>query len=135
MYLLDTNCFIYSINDTQQEFCNWSDSLDNSEIFLSNLVFFELLTGYYDRNNKKIVNLLFEISNNLNTIEYTFDDAILSAKIKSQLKKSGIQNKSLDYHIASQAINNSLTLVTFNAKDFNSIKGLKIKSFNFVREK
>ena len=131
MYLLDTNCFIYYLNNLQPQFCEWFESLDNSEIYLSNLVLFELLTGYYTKGNQKIVRLLMEMTDNSNVLDYTLEDAILSAKTKSNLRAVGFQNNSLDWHIASQAINNSLILTTFNKKKIEMLPNLKIQSFDF----
>jgi len=131
MFLLDTNCFIYYFNNSQSEFCEWFESLDNSEIYISSLVIFELLTGYYTKNNQKMINVIIQMTDNYNIVNYDINDAILSAKNKAQLRQRGVQNNSLDIHIASQAINNQLTLVTFNNKDFKVIEGVNIKSFVF----
>ncbi len=131
MYLLDTNCFIYYLNNSQSEFCDWFELLDDTEVYLSSLVLFELLTGYNIRKNKKMINLVLQMAQNYNLISYEADDAILTAESKALLIAKGRSNDSLDVHIASQAINNQLTLVTFNNKDFAAIERLKIKSFVF----
>jgi tRNA(fMet)-specific endonuclease VapC len=131
MFLIDTNCFIYYLNNSQAEFCDWFDSLDNSEIYVSSLVIFELLTGYYIKNNKKMINVIMQMTENFNVVNYDINDAVLSAKNKAELRQRGVQNDSMDIHIASQAINNKLTLVTFNHKDFKVIEGLKVKGFVF----
>jgi tRNA(fMet)-specific endonuclease VapC len=135
MFLLDTNCFIYYFNNSQVEFCQWFDSLDDSEIYISNLVIFELLTGYYTKNNRKMISIIMHMTQNYNVINYDINDAVLSAKNKAWLRQKGIQNDSLDIHIASQAINNQLTLVTFNNKDFEVIEDVKVKSFIFQKQK
>jgi tRNA(fMet)-specific endonuclease VapC len=134
MFLPDTNCFIYYLNNSQSEFCQWFESLDNSEIYISSLVVFELLTGYYTKKNQKMINVIMQMTENYNVVNYDINDAILSATNKVKLRQRGVQNDSLDIHIATQAINNQLTLVTFNNKDFKVIEGVQIKSFIFQDE-
>jgi predicted nucleic acid-binding protein len=134
MFLLDTNCFVYYLNNSQAEFCDWFDTLDDCEVYVSSLVLFELLIGYYIKNNKRVINIILQMAENYNLLNYDADDAILTARNKALLRAKGVQNDSLDIHIASQAINKQLTLVTFNHKDFKPIQGLKVKSFTFQQE-
>lgn len=136
-YLIDTNCLIYYYNDKQQHFCDWLDKLNESQIYISNLVVFELLSGFYTLNSHKgalFVERLCEIYQLAEN--YSLAQATLSAMNQVELRKLGVQINSLDLHIASQAIDRNLTLVTFNQKDFEPLKqfGLKLKCFEFEAE-
>lgn len=130
-YLIDTNCFIYMLKGYGLEFVEWFDTLENEQIYLSNLVIFELLQGFLIKKNYKALRAIDCMIDDYNIVEFSLSDAIESAKTSANLRPKGIQCDSLDLHIASQAINNGLTLVTFNTKDFVNYEYLELKSFVF----
>jgi tRNA(fMet)-specific endonuclease VapC len=130
-YLIDTNCLIYHFFKPQIDFENWFATLDNSQIVLCDFMIFELYYGLMLRSNQKVIKFLFKILSELNCYQYTTNDAILSANNKIKLKIQGKQLHSLDLHISSIAINNDLTLVTFNTKDYIDIPNLKTKNFSY----
>lgn len=133
MYLIDANCFIYHNKDLQPHFSDWLEKIHDRDIYLSSLVYLEIVQGYLFRNNQKLLRVAKGMWENYNSLNYTPEDAFLTAKIKTELFKKSIQNETYDLLIAAQAINNNLSLVTFNKKDFLNIPNLKAKYFTYQR--
>jgi tRNA(fMet)-specific endonuclease VapC len=130
-YLIDTNCLIYLFNNKSEEFSNWYSTLNDEQIVMSNLVIYEIVYGVLNRNSKKHLLKIKLLIDTYNVLDFTLNDALLSAKNRNQLLQSGIQLSSFDLHIASQAINNNLIVATFNVKDFKDIPNIKVLPFYF----
>lgn len=133
MFLLDSNCFIYIFDNQQSHFIEWFETLKDEEIALSSFVIFELEFGYIIKQNKKVLQIIEQMKQIYKIINYSAKDASLTAYNKAIMQRKGMQIDSLDLHIASQAINNYLTLITFNKKDFKNIPDLKAKYFIYQR--
>jgi tRNA(fMet)-specific endonuclease VapC len=130
-YLIDTNCFIYLFNNKSEEFSEWYSSLQDEQIVISNLVIYEIAYGIMNRNSKKNLLKIKLLIDTYETIDFTLNDALLSAKNRHLLLKDGVNLSSFDLHIASQALNNDLMVATYNVKDFVDIPNLKLKPFYF----
>jgi tRNA(fMet)-specific endonuclease VapC len=130
-YLIDTNCFIYLFNNKSEEFSEWYSSLNDEQIVISNLVIYEIVYGIMNRNSKKNLLKIKLLIDTYETIDFTLNDALLSAKNRHLMLKDGINLSSFDLHIASQALNNDLMVATYNVKDFVDIPNLKLKPFYF----
>jgi tRNA(fMet)-specific endonuclease VapC len=130
-YLIDTNCFIYLFNNKSEEFSEWYSSLQDEQIVISNLVIYEIAYGIMNRNSKKNLLKIKLLIDTYETIDFTLNDALLSAKNRHLMLKDGINLSSFDLHIASQALNNDLIVATYNVKDFVDIPNLKLKPFYF----
>jgi tRNA(fMet)-specific endonuclease VapC len=130
-YLIDTNCFIYLFNNKSEEFSEWYSSLNDEQIVISNLVIYEIAYGIMNRNSKKNLLKIKLLIDTYETIDFTLNDALLSAKNRHLMLKDGINLSSFDLHIASQALNNDLIVATYNVKDFVDIPNLKLKPFYF----
>jgi tRNA(fMet)-specific endonuclease VapC len=130
-YLIDTNCFIYLFNNKSEEFSEWYSSLQDEQIVISNLVIYEIAYGIMNRNSKKNLLKIKLLIDTYETIDFTLNDALLSAKNRHLMLKDGINLSSFDLHIASQALNNDLMVATFNVKDFKDIPNLKLQPFYF----
>ena len=130
-YLIDTNCFIYLFNNKSEEFSNWYSNLDDEQIVISNLVIYEIAYGIMNRNSKKNLLKIKLLIDTYKTIDFTLNDALLSAKNRHLMLKDGINLSSFDLHIASQALNNDLIVATYNVKDFVDIPNLKLQPFYF----
>ena len=131
MYLIDTNCFIYLFAKKQPHFKDWLKTIPPHHIFLSPIAYHEAYYWFLERNSQKALNLLKEIETSYNLLAYTFDDTKLAANIRLDVRKNRRQNDTFDTHLAAQAINNNLTLVTFNRKDFEIIPRLRTKFFDY----
>jgi tRNA(fMet)-specific endonuclease VapC len=132
-YLIDTNCLIYLFNNKSEEFKDWYTTLDDEQIVMSNLVIYEIAYGIMNRKSKKNLLKIKLLIDTYKVIDFTLNDALLSAKNRNLMLKDGINLSSFDLHIASQALNNNLTVATFNVKDFIDIPNLKVLPFYFKK--
>jgi tRNA(fMet)-specific endonuclease VapC len=62
-------------------------------------------------------------------LDYTKKDAVLSSKLEFEAEKSGRPALRTDAMIAAMAINNRLSLYTFNTKHFNAFKSQGLSLF------
>ena len=90
----------------------------NENIAITSLNLHEILFGHYKRKKK-----IDEIAE-LTTIDFTKEDAKLSAQIEQELEKKGKPATRIDTMIAAIAINNNAKLFTFNTRHFQNIKNL-----------
>lgn len=125
-YLLDTNICIYIIKQKPPIVLETLKQHKPEEISISAITAFELMYGAYksamvDRNLEALDLFL----NPFSIIDYSLADAIISGEIRSKLERHGKDIGPYDLLIAAQAINNDLTLVTNNVKEFSRVENLK----------
>jgi tRNA(fMet)-specific endonuclease VapC len=130
-FLLDTNICIYALKQNR----NVLDQLlskGKEEIVVSVLTEAELRTGAAKSNSpSKTLRLVESFLFALEIAEFTSDDAIAYALIRSRLERAGTPIGPLDTLIASQAVARNLTLVSNNEREFRRVSGLQIE--NWVR--
>ncbi|MBS3802835.1 MAG: type II toxin-antitoxin system VapC family toxin [Candidatus Thermoplasmatota archaeon] len=88
----------------------------NENIAICSLNLHEILFGHYKR--KKNVEEIITLT----TLDFTKEDAKLSAKIETDLEGKRKTNTRIDTMIAAIAINNHAKIFTFNKKHFLPIK-------------
>ena len=91
------------------------------EIAITSLSLHEILYGVHKYGKKKIKGI-----EQLETIEFSRDDAILSSKLELQCEKKGKKVARIDTMIAAVAINRKAKLFTFNQKHFQVIPELSL---------
>lgn len=122
MIVLDTDILIeifdkHSLKGNQAiEFLEQS----NEDIGITALTVHETLFGHYKQKNK--IMELQEIS----TIEFTKEDAKLSAKLEYDAEKTGKIIPRIDCMIAAMVITRNAKLFTFNTRHFQRIKQLEL---------
>ncbi len=90
------------------------------DIALTSLNLHEILFGLYKyANNSKIEKILL-----LDVIDFTKNDAALSAKLEVKAEKKGNKAPRFDAMIAAVAINRGFKLFTFNKKHFEVFEDL-----------
>ncbi len=90
---------------------------NNEQIVLTGIVLQEILTGI---SSKKVFNEIQSVLSDFLMIEPTVNDYICAAELSNNLKTKGITAGSIDFLIASIAVNNELPLATFD-NDFHNI--------------
>ena len=90
---------------------------NNDEIVIVGIILQEILSGI---TNKKLFSEIESILNDFSYIEIIKEDYIRAAELRNKCKEKGITAGSFDFLIASVAIRNKLTLVTYD-KDFINI--------------
>ena len=91
------------------------------EIAITSLSLHEILYDIHKYGKKKIKGI-----EQLETIEFNRDDAILSSKLELQCEKKGKKVARTDTTIAAVTINRKAKLFTFNQKHFKIISGLTL---------
>lgn len=125
-YLIDSDVLIYFLKGKQEAVATLSGILP-SELYISRINYAELFYGAYnsarvEENLKIIVPFL----KNFQVLEFDEEAAVIFAKEKSRLKKTGNIIADMDLMIASIAIRNDCTLITNNLKHFERVWNLNI---------
>lgn len=91
------------------------------DVAITSLSLHEILYGVHKYGKKKIKEI-----EQLETIEFNHDDAILSSKLELQCEKKGKKIARIDTMIAAIVINRRAKLFTFNQKHFENISELSL---------
>lgn len=129
-YVLDTNTCIRYLNRSSISIYNRLDSLSPEEVFLSDIVKFELYYGAY-RSSRQQENLetLRVFFSELVSLPFDGQAAAICGYIRSKLAEQGTLIGAYDMQIAAIALANDLILVTHNVAEFNRVEGLKIEDW------
>lgn len=129
-YLLDTNTCIRYLNRSSISIYNRLNSLSPGEIFLCDIVKFELYYGAY-RSSRQQENLetLRVFFNEFFSLPFDGQAAAICGYIRSQLVERGTPIGAYDMQIAAVALANDLTLVTHNVAEFSRVEGLNIEDW------
>lgn len=117
-YLIDTNIFIAILKGD----ANLKSFVESMACAIDTIVYLELIQGAKDKREVRI------IEKYLTKYQLIYFDKIIS-QTATDLIRSYSKSHNLmlgDAIIAATCLENDLTLVTFNTKDFRFIKGLKI---------
>ena len=119
MFLLDSNVFIYFLNDDLTEEGNslfeQAIALGGAYALISRLEVLGYSLSSSKRQDAEEILQLFQ--------ELPIDDAVINQAIAL---RSSIRIKSIDALIASTALLHNLTLITRNTKDFEAIAGISL---------
>lgn len=121
--LIDTSVWSEALR-RKEKTLNSSETLvrriieNNDEIVIIGIVLQEILSGI---TNVKLFSEIEAILNDFSYIDITKEDYIYAAELRNKCKQKGIIAGSFDFLIASVAIRNKLTLVTYD-KDFRRFR-------------
>ncbi len=124
MILVDTDVLIEILdkNSNKGEGALRKIEQAGEDITLTSLNLHEILFGLYKyADNKKIDKVKL-----LDVVDFTKDDAALSAKLEVKAEKKGEKAPRLDAMIAAVAINRGFKLFTFNKDHFDGFEGLTL---------
>ena len=128
-YLLDTNTCVFFLRGK----LNLDEIIKEKgreNCFVSEITFLELQFGAENSDNPKKSHKAVETFLNGLTIVPIFSCIKLYAKEKVRLRKLGKpMSDEFDLLIGVTAIENKLTLVTDNVKDFERLEGIKIENW------
>ncbi|PMB53139.1 VapC toxin family PIN domain ribonuclease [Fischerella thermalis CCMEE 5201] len=129
-YLLDTNTCIRYLNRKSISIYNRLNLLSPRDIFLCDVVKFELYYGAY-RSSRQQENLetLRVFFSEFVSLPFDSQAAAICGYIRSQLTKQGTPIGAYDLQIAAIALANDLTLVTHNVAEFSRVDELKIEDW------
>ncbi len=124
MILVDTDVLIEILDKNSKKGEDALRRIEQAEedITMTSLNLHEILFGLYKyADNKKIDKLKL-----LDVVDFTKDDAALSAKLELKAEKKGEMVPRFDAMIAAVAINRGFKLFTFNKDHFERFEGLTL---------
>ena len=130
MFLLDTNACICILNNSSSTLVTQLQAHKPGDITLCSVVKGELFYGAYHSahpaENLRVLEKFFEPF-----VSYPFDDAcsLIYGRIRSDLAREGTLIGPNHLLIASIAIQNQLTLVTANSREFGRVPGLSFTNW------
>ena len=71
-----------------------------------------------------------ELLSTLTVVDFTSDDAVRAAELRSELRRSGQPIGGFDMLIAGQALQREWTVVTANTREFSRVRGLTIEDWS-----
>ena len=124
MILVDTDVLIEILDKNSKKGEDALRKIEDAgeDISLTSLNLHEILFGLYKyADNKKIEKIKL-----LDVIDFTRDDAVLSAKLEVKAEKRGEKIPRFDAMIAAVAINRGFKLFTFNKDHFDGFEELAL---------
>ncbi len=129
-YLLDTNTCIYVIKRSPPQVYKRLRKLRIGEVGISAITFCELQFGVTNSSKPEENQLaLTEFLAPLEVLDFPSAAAITFGEIRSRLKRAGTPIGSYDLLIAAHALEQGLTLVTNNLKEFKRVPGLELENW------
>ena len=130
IYLLDTDCCIYTINGKYPQISDEIRSRRPNHIKISVITVSELMYGCYkSKFPKRNTVALKEFLSPFEIINFNIGDAVIYGNIRAKLETKGQVIGHYDMQIAAQAINRNYTVITNNVREFNRIDNLKIDNW------
>ena len=129
-YLLDTNTCIYVIKRSPPQVYKRLRKLRIGEVGISAITFCELQFGVTNSSKPEENQLaLTEFLAPLEVLDFPSAAAITFGEIRSRLKRADTPIGSYDLLIAAHALEQGLTLVTNNLKEFKRVRGLELENW------
>jgi len=130
VYLLDT-CVIIDLIRGDESTVDIMKSTAPNQVAISSITEFELRYGLEKAANLKNRSRIIveEILAEINTLNFTSNEAIVAAKVRNRLRQKGTPIGPYDVLISATALVNNLVLVTSNEKEFNRIEELEIQNW------
>lgn len=129
-FLVDTDTCIYALKQDERVLERLL-AATRTDVAVSVITEAELRTGAAKSSSpskmlSKIENFLSPIAR----IEFTSEDAIAYAAVRSKLERAGTPIGPLDTLIASQAVARNLVLVSNNEREFRRVAGLIVENWS-----
>lgn len=132
-YLLDTNVCIALINGSSPLIRRRYTQATARQILphVSSIVAHELWYGVAksERVAQNANRLVAFLSNAVDVLDYTEQDAQAAGEIRAELERQGQRIGEYDTLIAGQAFSRNLVLVTANMREFGRVKGLVVEDW------
>jgi predicted nucleic acid-binding protein len=128
-YLFDTNIYGLLLTNKSPQLNKFIFTLDQVDIVVSCFVMAELEVLRFSVFDPE----LFDLLHNMETsklIWFNQNHLETFAKLKHEMSVKRIRNRTIDWFIAAQCLNEDYILVTSNVKDYEHIPNLKTKFFD-----
>jgi predicted nucleic acid-binding protein len=128
-YLIDTNIYGLSFRGQYAQIAKFLSPLKPDDYVVSCFVLAELEAVRYSFFNTAFIELISTL-NQSQIVWFDRRQLQVFALLKYNMSQRKINNRTIDYFIASQCLYGDYTLVTANKKDFEQIPNLKAKYFD-----
>lgn len=131
-YLLDT-CVISDFVKGEANTLRNIKTVLPSDIAVSTITVMEIEFGLAlnPKQTIKIKPVILDFLSQITILNYTQEDAVQTALVRTLLKKQGSPIGAYDVMLAGTAINNKLIFVSANEKEFVKVLGLKLENWRF----
>jgi tRNA(fMet)-specific endonuclease VapC len=128
-FLLDTGTCIYALKQ-REGVIEHLLSQAREDVAVSVITEAELRTGAAKSSSPvKTLRLVENFFRPLTIVEFTSEDAVTYARIRTRLERAGTPIGPLDTLIAAQAVARKLTLVTNNEREFRRVSDLWVENW------
>lgn len=128
-FLLDTDTCIYALKGNESVLRNLLSSA-REDVAISVITEAELRTGAAKSSSSaKTARRVENFLQPLLILEFTSNDSIAYASVRSKLERAGTPIGPLDTIIAAQAVARKLTIVTNNEREFQRVGGLTVTNW------
>ncbi|HEX7706582.1 MAG TPA: type II toxin-antitoxin system VapC family toxin [Thermoanaerobaculia bacterium] len=128
-FLLDTDTCIYALK-RREGVIEQLLSQAREDVAVSVITEAELRTGAGKSSSPaKTLRLMENFLRPLTIVEFTSEDAVTYARIRTRLERAGTLIGPLDTLIAAQAVARKLTLVTNNEREFRRVSDLTVENW------
>ena len=130
IYLLDTNTCIGYISRRSLSIFRRLTSLSRQDVVMCDIVKLELYYGAYKSSRQqRNLTVLSEFFSEFVSLPFDGRAAEICGKTRAQLAVAGTPIGAYDFQIAAIALDNNLTLVTHNTREFSRVEGLQIEDW------
>ena len=130
IYLLDTNTCIGYISRRSLSIFRRLTSLSRQDVVMCDIVKLELYYGAYKSSRQqRNLTVLSEFFSEFVSLPFDGRAAEICGKTRAQLAAAGTPIGAYDFQIAAIALDNNLTLVTHNTREFSRVEGLQIEDW------
>ncbi|HXV16250.1 MAG TPA: type II toxin-antitoxin system VapC family toxin [Gemmatimonadaceae bacterium] len=128
-FLVDTDTCIYALKQDERVLQRLL-AATRTDIAVSVITEAELRTGAAKSSSpSKTLSAIENFLSPIARIEFTSEDAIAYAAVRSKLERAGTPIGPLDTLIASQAVARKLVLVSNNEREFRRVAGLIVENW------
>jgi tRNA(fMet)-specific endonuclease VapC len=129
-FLLDTDICIDALKQNERVL-NRLLSAAREDVAVSVITEAELRAGAAKSSSPpKTLKLVENFLSPITLLEFTSQDAIAYAAVRSKLERAGIPIGPLDTLIASQAVARKLTVISNNEREFRRVAGLSVENWS-----
>ncbi|HEY6842708.1 MAG TPA: type II toxin-antitoxin system VapC family toxin [Thermoanaerobaculia bacterium] len=129
-FLLDTDTCIYALKQHERVIARLLAAA-REDVAVSVITEAELRTGAAKSSSPlKTLQLVENFLSPISRVEFTSDDAVAYAAVRSKLEKAGTPIGPLDTLIAAQAVARKLILVSNNEREFRRVAALAVENWS-----
>jgi tRNA(fMet)-specific endonuclease VapC len=129
-FLVDTDTCIYALKQDERVLERLL-AATRTDVAVSVITEAELRTGAAKSSSpSKTLSVIENFLSPIARIEFTSEDAIAYAAVRSKLERAGTPIGPLDTLVASQAVARKLVLVSNNEREFRRVAGLIVENWS-----